>query len=106
MSIFSRSFSSRMPASLRMRRSSVISSLSSAMVPCETAAVRLKPAPRLSPSRGMVAAGSSGAPNLRDLLPSGPSSLNGVVQSPSSPAEYGVDDNQEDGYKAVYDPRP
>src|SRR5438094_361977 len=52
MSIFSRSFSSRIPASLRMRRSSVMSSLGSAMVPSETAPVRLKPAPR---SRSVVA---------------------------------------------------
>src|SRR5213594_1424336 len=106
MSIFSRSFSSRIPASLRMRRSSVMSSLRSAMVPCETAAVRLKPAPRLSPSRGMVAARSSCAPNLRDLLPSGPSSLDGVVQRPSARAEDGVDDHEEEEYKGVDDPGP
>src|SRR5947199_8798889 len=106
MSIFSRSFSSRIPASLRIRRSSVMSSLSSAMVPCETAAVRLKPAPRLSPSRGMVAARSSCAPNLRDLLPSGPSSLDDVVQRPSARAEDGVDDHEEEEYKGVDDPGP
>src|SRR2546421_1033583 len=106
MSIFSRSFSSRIPASLRIRRSSLISSLGSAMVPSETAAVCLKPAPRVSLSRAMVVVRSSCAPNLRDLLPSGPSSLDGVVQRPSARAEDGVDDHEEEEYKGVDDPGP
>src|SRR3989475_11932326 len=48
MSIRSKSLSSRTPAFLRMRRSSVISSFVSAMVPNETHIVRLKPAPASS----------------------------------------------------------
>src|SRR2546427_12172866 len=106
MSIFSRSFSSRIPASLRIRRSSLISSLGSAMVPSETAAVWLKPAPRVSLSRAVVVARSSRAPNLRGLLPSGPPSLDGVVQRPSARAEGGVDDHEEEEHEGVDDPRP
>src|SRR5256886_6947695 len=48
MSIRSKSLSSRTPAFLRMRRSSVMSSFVSAMVPDETHIVRLKPAPASS----------------------------------------------------------
>src|SRR5256885_15545282 len=48
MSIRSKSLSSRTPAFLRMRRSSVMSSFVSAMVPVETHIVRLKPAPASS----------------------------------------------------------
>src|SRR5713226_2372995 len=106
MSIFSRSFSSRIPASFRMRRSSVMSSLGSAMVPSETAAVCLKPAPRVSPSRALVAARSRGAPNLRDLLPCGPPPLDGVVQRPSARAERGVDNHEEEENKGVDDSGP
>src|SRR6266705_945610 len=45
MSIRSMSLSSRTPAFLRIRRSSVMSSFVSAIVPSETHVVRLKPAP-------------------------------------------------------------
>src|SRR2546423_10969685 len=45
MSIRSRSFSSRTPAFFRIRRSSVMSSFVSAMVPCERDSDHLKPAP-------------------------------------------------------------
>src|SRR5438309_11695352 len=48
MSIRSKSLSSRTPAFLRMRRSSVMSSFVSAMVPDETHIVLLKPPPASS----------------------------------------------------------
>src|SRR3989442_2141746 len=94
------------PVSMRLLRSSFMSSLSSSMFPSETAAVRLKPAPRVTPSRAMVAACSRGAPTLRDLLPSGPTPLDGVVQRPSARAERGVDDHEEEEHDGVDDPGP
>src|SRR5437879_5576393 len=105
MSILSRSLSSRTPAFLRMRRSSVMSSFVSTMRRAREPPFRLNQRLVLA-ARAPTVTRFGGTANLGDPPPTSPAALDGVVQGPSAWAERGVDDQEQEEHEGVDDPRP